>query len=94
MCGDLTKLSRALPIDGDDGGISTVKELLESFRNDARSVAEKLNPSLCVSRYFNDSLPDGHLHLIVQTPISGAGGAKFSSISHRPLAHGIHDGFF
>jgi hypothetical protein len=86
MCGDLMKLSRFLPIDGDDNGISAIDELLCIFHNDVKSVAEKLHPAACLSRYFNESLPDLCLHLIVQVPISVASGTKFLPSPCRPLA--------
>jgi hypothetical protein len=68
----LWKLSRPWPIDGDDEGISAIKNLLDVFQNDPKSVAQKLHPAAELSRYFNELC----LHLIVQAPISGVGGTN------------------
>lgn len=74
MCSDLSKLSEPLLVGDEDDGISAVNELLDRFRDDARSVAEKLNATRFVSWYFKECPPDGHLHLLVQVPISGYDG--------------------
>jgi hypothetical protein len=72
----LWKLSRSWPIDGDNESISAIQNLLDVFQNNLKSVAQKLNPSFCVSWYFKESLPDRHLHLIVQAPVPGVGGTN------------------
>jgi hypothetical protein len=83
----LWKLSRSWPIDGDDEGISAIKNLLDVFQNDPESVAQKLHPAARLSHYFNfnESLPELCLHLIVQAPISGVGGTNPFHLSRRQL---------
>lgn len=71
MRGDLSKLLEPLAIDDDDGGISAINALLDSFRKDAGSVAKNMHPAVRLSRYFNENPPESYLHLIVQAPISG-----------------------
>jgi hypothetical protein len=75
---ELWKLSRSWPIDGDDGGMSAIKGLLDVFQNDPKSVAQKLHPAARLSRYFKESPLELCLHLIVQAPISGVGGTSAS----------------
>ena len=52
-----------------------VEKLLETVRREQQSLVEELDTPLRISRYFDDeSLPDGHLHLLLR--ISGVGGAN------------------
>ena len=75
MCGDLSKLSVPLDIDDDDDGIPAINRLVDNFRKDARSVAEKLHFAAPLSHYFNQSnVPASCLHILVEPPIPGACG--------------------
>ena len=67
---DLTLWNPAKPLSIDDDP----NQLLVAMRSNPGSVARRLRPILCVSKYFNkESLSDDHLHLIVQAPISRNG---------------------
>ena len=54
-----------------------VEKLLETVRREQQSLVEELDTLHRISRYFDDeSLPDGHLHLLLRLTISGVGGAN------------------
>jgi len=61
------------PISGEDGGVSSINDLLHYFRDDPRSVARQLHTSSRVSECFKEGGPDDCLHLVVQVSISDAG---------------------
>ena len=68
----LWKLSTPWPIAGKDKRVA-VERRLEVVRRDQRPL-EELDESFRISRYFNESLPEGHLHL--QLAISGVDGVN------------------
>jgi hypothetical protein len=71
----LWKLSNPYHVAG-EGRRVAVEKLLETVRREQQSLVEELDTLLRISRYFDDeSLPDGHLHLLLQLSISGVDGA-------------------
>ena len=74
----LWKLSKPYPLAGGGGcdDVDTVENMLKDVRREQQSLVEKLATSMRISRYFDDeSLPDGHLHVLLQLSISGVDGA-------------------
>ena len=70
----LWKLSNPYHI-ADEGRCVAVEKLLEKVRREQQSLVEELDILLHISRYFDDeSLPDGHLHILLQLAISGVDG--------------------
>ena len=84
----LWKLSNPYPMPGElaDKRVAA-NNLLERVRQQL-SLLEKLDILLHISRYFDaESLPDGHLHLLLQLAISGADRANPFLPLRRPPAH-------
>ena len=72
------KLSKPYPLAGGGGrdDVDAVENILRDVRREQQSLVEKLATSMRISRYFdNESLPDGHLHVLLQLSISGVDGA-------------------
>ena len=66
----LSKLLDLLAIDDDDDdGISAINRLVDAFRDDASSVAQRLHLVAPLSRYFDENPPALCLHILVQPPI-------------------------
>jgi len=61
------------PISDEDGGVSSVNELLNRLRDDPGSIAHRLLASSRVSKHFKEDAPDDCLHLVVQVSISDTG---------------------
>jgi len=87
----LWKPLEPLPLDV-GGEIPALSQLLEGLRKDPKSVAQKLAPGIRVVKYFdNESLRDGHLHLIVQAPIFRDGETTGAKKRKRDIAGDIAD---
>ena len=64
----LSKLLDLLAIDDDDDdddGISAINRLVDAFRDDASSVAQRLHLVAPLSRYFDENPPALCLHILV-----------------------------
>jgi len=71
----LWKLSTPCPIAG-KGKRAAVEKLLEAVRREKLSLVEELDKTLGISDYFDENLPRGHLHVLLQLAISGVDGAN------------------
>ena len=73
----LWKLSKPYPLPGwRKGKHDAVENLLKDVRREQQSLVEELDIDMCISWYFDDeSLPDRHLHVLLQLSISGVDGA-------------------
>jgi hypothetical protein len=82
----LWKLSKPCPLPRKDKRVAA-KNLLEDVRREQSSLVEDLDDFLLLSRYFDERLPDGHLHLLLQLAISGVDGANAFQPLRRASAH-------